>query len=541
VGKGVWVVDGPYTGPVVSEEANLELRFGGSLLQNAWKLRVAVDDFIAIYFDKPGKVFGDVDRFKLRSGLFDLVVWFYGIDGVTEDRFEPGAVILIKKLPDEPGIRRVTFRTQDEAKRLAARPNAADHSAGARLAKIEKQEVKSKAQDLSSPKDRVTGFLFGVSTAFASTKLDGSRLALEDKETKNLYVFDLKLQDGHLVAVSEQLTIDLDARELKNRRSQGLDLATGDGILAAGPAAGQPHLRSSGLRQTARSWGAPSDVTRREDSALNLQDLRIMTDSVTDKVHDALNSIPQGILDLNSPIIIELNLDFVPQNTLDLYINNLLGVINNLKDKEHFRNVFFTVSGKFSQRILSAAAAIEGVSEEELNQAAGGVGGGRHKMRSAEGREQFWGSADDRTRRKDDIDHGLTRRLDSVLLNQIPDSLKGIAKLVRICPLNNSKTGALNLPVATLSETDLLWMSPILELAAYTGRIPLNNIPDGYQRAYSILSGQTPDTLTLSQILRATATLKILETYCLKPLTKLPINQILQFFRLAQKQLEQAA
>src|SRR3989338_2830949 len=93
-----------------------------------------------------------------------------------------------------------------------------------------------------------------------------------------------------------------------------------------------------------------------------------------------------------------------------------------------------------------------------------------------------------------------------LFLDTVPEDLKSVPRVYVTTPERQGLAmGSLRLAVKPLEDGDIPAFKALFRLALWTGHLDLSSIDTHYQDAYTTLSGQRPDALTLKAILEGTA------------------------------------
>ena len=92
-----------------------------------------------------------------------------------------------------------------------------------------------------------------------------------------------------------------------------------------------------------------------------------------------------------------------------------------------------------------------------------------------------------------------------------------------------------------LNEGDVPDYRALIKLAIYTGRIDLDNIPSNFLDAWATLASARPDTQTLKEIIEGRADIQLAIRFALKALTKVPLNDAINFFNIMKRMIGRSA
>ena len=292
---------------------------------------------------------------------------------------------------------------------------------------------------------RLAGFFQGVAHAHTATAIHNRRLSLFiDDDDEIPAIFSLSYINGSFIAKT------VDGLEVELSRTQ---------------------IKQAG-------------IPRRLEDALSIQNLRTMIEALNQNVASSLAPIA---ISTQAPIVLEIDIDFLPEKNTEFYLNYLLEELKAAKLTEYGDNTFFKIKGQ---------------NQFFVNQA---------------------------------LETGLF-----IDPNNIPEVLQK-AKTIKLAPAYKGLSrDFINTPVATLQDGDIPAFKASIQLAIYSGRIDLNSIPDGFVSAYGTLSGQKIDTNTLQRILKGLADITTAYKYALKAITRVPVNRAIQLFRNMIRMIGQA-
>ncbi len=220
-------------------------------------------------------------------------------------------------------------------------------------------------------------------------------------------------------------------------------------------------------------------------SALTLQDLRMLSEAVDRKVNAALD----GVAIQNTPEILEVDPDFLPPGpgSFDFYGAFLLTVLQGEKNKPYGHGVYYLAVGKQGARL----AALPG--------AAG------------------------------------------LFLDSVSPDLKNVTR-VSLAPAGaRLRKGVVNVPLRALQDGEIPAFSSAARLAIYAGRIDTADPPERFRDGWAALAGERPEKSVLHSILDGLAQAEIVLRFALKAITRVSLDAAVRFFRMREKQFDQAA